>query len=156
MLSGAIPIENTMSTNLTRDLDATPSPEHLAQTVTARDSLYPVAFKYAEQTGFDLETDDDDGSYNLRRWFGPDNSPLCLTLFAGISLPAVITICDSIDLDDWDKLHGLMGKLGPLDPRACEPAESSTTPGAPVPNKSNNDPDLVITDLFRLFAVFCG
>jgi hypothetical protein len=38
-----------------------------------------------------------------------------------------------------------MGKLGPLDPRACEPTESST---APVPNKSNNDPDLVITDLF--------
>jgi hypothetical protein len=60
----------------------------------------------------------------------------------------VITICDSIYPDVWDKLHGLMDKLGPLDPRACEPAESSAAPAAPVPNKSNNDPDQVITDFF--------
>ena len=75
MLFGAFTLQNFMTTNLTRDLDATPRQERLETTITAKDSLYPVAFKYAEQTGFDLETDDD-GSYNLRRWFGPDNSPL--------------------------------------------------------------------------------
>jgi hypothetical protein len=56
MSFGAFTLQNFMTTNLTRDPGATPKPERLTQTITAKDLLYPVAFKYAEQTGFDLET----------------------------------------------------------------------------------------------------
>ena len=58
MLFGAFTLQNFMTTNLARDPVPTETSERLRTTVTGEDLLYPVAFKYAEQTGFDLETDD--------------------------------------------------------------------------------------------------
>jgi hypothetical protein len=128
-----------MTTNLTPDLKPMPRQERFELTVSEQDPLYPVAFKYTEQTGFDLETAAD-GSYNLCRWLGPDNLRLCLTLFRGLDLPTVITICDSVSLESWGNLGKLMASIGPLEPLACAPTQSielaeSAKAGSPAMQK---------------------
>jgi hypothetical protein len=125
-------IPTTMSTNLSPDSEPTPTPERLTKLVTP-DALHEMALKSAQDIGFDLHENADE-TFDLLRRFGPDKPRLGLALFSEIRLETAITILDNADPDAWKRLDKLMAQLGPLDPWACEPAESSKA-GSPAMQK---------------------
>lgn len=131
-LSGAIPIENTMSTNLSPNSEPTATSERVIHPVT-QGALHEMALKSAQDIGFDLHENADE-TFDLLWWFGPDKPRLGLALFNEIRLETAITILDNADPDAWEHLDKLMAKLGPLDPWACKPAESSKA-GSPAMQK---------------------
>jgi hypothetical protein len=125
-----------MSTNVSPDSEPTPTPERLTKLVTP-DALYEMALKSAQDIGFDLHENADE-TFDLLRRFGPDKPRLGLALFNEIRLETAITILYNADPNAWKRLDKLMAQLGPLDPWACEPAESSKA-GSPAMQKLRSE-----------------
>jgi hypothetical protein len=142
--SEQIRIENTMSTNLSPNSEQILTPERLTNLVTSR-ALHEMALKSAQDIGFDLHEKADE-TFDLLRWFGPDKPRLGLALFSDIRLETAITILDNADPEAWEHLDKLMAQLAPLDPWACEPAESSKA-GSPAMQKLRAE-YLIITNIF--------